>query len=125
MSVSIRMDASAAIKTLREVADKISTVEGVIETHSAPAMEDMAELAKYYCPVDTGRLRESIRMEGAFPHYTLIADAINQYGQPYAAYVEYGTSKMPAQPFMWPAVYTIWEDLRPTLGGAIRRHLLG
>lgn len=50
------------------------------------------------CPVDTGNLRNSIthKVEG---------DAVT-IGTPvhYASHVEYGTSKMAAQPFLRPAV---------------------
>lgn len=74
--------------------------------------------AKVYCPVDTGLLRNSIESSfegdgrtgemvgavtaggGGVSHvlYSLFGDGIN-----YARYVEYGTSRMAAQPFMTPA----------------------
>jgi HK97 gp10 family phage protein len=53
-------------------------------------------------PVDTGRLKGSIR-----------ADSTEDYGRvftdvEYAIYVEYGTSKMKAQPFLRPSL--VWNE---------------
>lgn len=54
--------------------------------------------AKRLCPVDTGRLRSSIthQVEGDTAYIGTNVE--------YAAYVEYGTSKMRAQPYLKPAV---------------------
>lgn len=56
--------------------------------------------AKMLCPVDTGRLRNSIT------HRTETSEQKEYIGTnvEYAAYVEYGTSKMKAQPYIKPAV---------------------
>ena len=63
--------------------------------------DDVVEDAKHYCPVRTGALRDSIRKE-------VTAEAVNVVAGggavDYAGYVEYGTSKMPAQPYLRPAV---------------------
>ena len=55
--------------------------------------------AKGYCPVDTGTLRNSIThtTEG---HDTAVIGTNVEY----APYVEYGTSRMKAQPYLAPAV---------------------
>lgn len=58
--------------------------------------------AKALCPVDTGRLRSSITN-------TLTTDGDGVVGivgtdVEYAPYVEMGTSRMPAQPFLLPAL---------------------
>lgn len=59
--------------------------------------------AKVYCPVDTGYLKGSISSsfegDGRYGAMTGTVTA----GANYARYVEYGTSKMGAQPFMNPA----------------------
>lgn len=54
--------------------------------------------AKQLCPVDTGRLRASIQ-------YAKTDDASCQVGTDveYAEFVELGTYKMAAQPFLFPA----------------------
>lgn len=56
--------------------------------------------AKEYCPVDTGRLRNSIS------HETDMTDQAAVIGSnvEYAAYVELGTSRQYAQPYLRPAV---------------------
>ena len=62
----------------------------VIEIFATTAVEQ----AKRTCPVDTGYLQSSISASGGT--ITVGAD--------YAQYVEYGTWKSPAQPFLTPAV---------------------
>jgi HK97 gp10 family phage protein len=54
--------------------------------------------AKIRCPVDTGALRASIQSE-------MTGETSGQVGTniTYAIFVEYGTSKAPAQPYMTPA----------------------
>lgn len=58
------------------------------------------DLAKQLCPVDTGALRASIhvRREGREAVYSIVAPL------DYAGYVEYGTHKMEAQPYLTPAI---------------------
>lgn len=58
--------------------------------------------AKHLCPVDTGRLRSSIT-------HGMASDARGIYGWvgtdvEYGKYVEMGTSRMAAQPFLRPAL---------------------
>lgn len=60
---------------------------------------EMAESqAKLLCPVDTDRLRGSITYSVQVPTVYVGTDV------EYAPYVELGTSKMKAQPFLMPAV---------------------
>lgn len=57
--------------------------------------------AKINCPVDTGLLRNSIthKVEEDSDKITATTGTNTEY----APYVEYGTSKMPAQPYLRPA----------------------
>lgn len=55
--------------------------------------------AKSGTPVDTGRLKGSIN------HRTTEDSAIVGTNVEYSEYVEYGTSRQKAQPFMRPALY--------------------
>lgn len=57
--------------------------------------------AKQNSPVDTGNLRRSNMMEKSTPGNCEVRIYNNA---DYAAYVEAGTSKSPAQPFMQPAL---------------------
>ena len=61
--------------------------------------EDVASDARSRAPVDTGALRDSIDVQ---PGKVTVS-------VPYAAFVEYGTSDTPAQPFLRPAADTV-ED---------------
>lgn len=54
--------------------------------------------AKQFAPVDTGRLRSSIKREIRDEAGRVYTDV------EYAPYVEFGTSSTPAQPYMQPAV---------------------
>lgn len=58
--------------------------------------------AKRLCPVDTGRLRSSITWTLASDHKGLLA--IIGTNVVYAPHVEFGTSRMRAQPFLRPAL---------------------
>lgn len=58
--------------------------------------------AKQLCPVDTGRLRSSITNEIGQDGDGLMATIGTNVE--YAPYVELGTSKMAAQPFLLPAL---------------------
>ncbi len=66
------------------------------------ALTQCGQLAEAYardlCPVDTGRLRDSIHYEVTEEGMSLIADA------PYAEYVELGTHRTAPQPFLRPAM---------------------
>ena len=71
--------------------------------------------AKQNCPVDTGKLRASITTE--------VGNLEAEVGTnvEYALYVEFGTSKQSAQPFMRPAldkaITQLNRDMAKTLGG--------
>lgn len=56
--------------------------------------------AKGYCPVDTGRLRNSITNEAYQDEQAVVIGTNVEY----AAYVELGTSKMAARPYLRPAL---------------------
>lgn len=75
--------------------------------------------SKQMVPVDTGALRSSANVEpasGAAGQYT----AKVNYEMHYAIYVEMGTSKMAAQPYLVPAAkfaeQTFVADLKKSLG---------
>lgn len=76
------------------IAAKDEAVAAALEAIGLQAEGDVALLA----PVDTGRLRASITHE-------VDGDAVNVGTDvEYASYVEYGTSKTKAQPFLEPAI---------------------
>ena len=73
--------------------------DGQIASDSACESEllRIAERAVGLVPVDTGELRGSIAHQKMGSGWAVVASA------PHAGYVEYGTSKMAAQPYLRPA----------------------
>lgn len=62
--------------------------------------------AKKRCPVDTGRLRASINTQKTGKMQVQVGSNVE-----YAPYVEYGTSKMQAQPYLRPAVDQVLNNI--------------
>ena len=56
--------------------------------------------AKHICPVDTGRLRASVNTKKCGSLCRSIGTSVE-----YAPYVEFGTRRMQAQPFLRPALH--------------------
>lgn len=90
MSTRVRIDADATAK-LQKLGDKYvaDVVLPKIEAH-----------AKRIVPVDEGDLQDSIHSEVSDEGMFVVADA------DHALFVEQGTSKMAAQPYLRPAMYT-------------------
>lgn len=72
--------------------------------------------AKKRCPVRTGALRNSITVD----FYGIMSAQIGPH-MPYAPYVEYGTRKMRAQPYLFPA----FEEERPKFEEGLARAVRG
>ena len=92
------MDVNRAIRAL-EKRRKVWREEG--GRRCLAAANRTAEAARARCPVDTGRLRASIRSAARGP----LASAVWTDCE-YARAVEYGTSDRPAQPFLLPAAHS-------------------
>ena len=117
--MSIEIDSSGAIARLNEFMQNFMQVNTVLEEDVNDGVELMVDTAKVLCPVDKGILRDSIHYEGSFPDYSIVVDAQNEAGQYYGFWVEWGTSRQGAQPFLWPAINAVL----PKLVYRIRRHV--
>lgn len=96
-----------------EVEDHTEEVLDGIEQAKARALEKIGLVAEGYakrlCPVDTGRLRNSIT------HATDDEAAYIGTNVEYAVYVEMGTVNTPAQPYLKPAATDHMERYRNIL----------
>lgn len=78
--------------------DKITPeLEAAIDQALQEAGLETEAEAKMRCPVDTGRLRASIQSHPGHLETTVSTNV------EYAPYVEFGTSRMRAQPYLFPA----------------------
>ncbi len=85
-------------RTVARLKTLVSAVEGIGAGAVHAAAEQCAGIARGLVPVDTGALKGSIGVvSGGRYASSVVASA------PHAAMVEYGTSKMAAQPYMLPA----------------------
>lgn len=87
-------------RLLARIRDIIDAMKSGSATGTRDAAEFIKDRAQQLVPVDTGRLRDSIRVNEIGPRsYTVgPGDEVE-----YADYVEFGTSRMAAQPYMRPA----------------------
>lgn len=80
---------------------------GALEIDTVEKLEALGleaqNAARRYCPVDTGRLRSSIRSSGAKRDARGWVVTVGTNVE-YAAYVEFGTRRMRAQPYLRPGV---------------------
>lgn len=92
------MDINVSITSNRDLIEQ-ATTEQIARALEAIGLQAEG-YAKMLCPVDTGNLRNSIT-------HTVSMDEQATYvgtNVEYAAYVEMGTSRMKAQPYLKPAV---------------------
>lgn len=68
---------------------------------ASTVLPKIVEKAKRIVPVESGHLQESIHQEVSGDGMFIVADA------EYAAFVELGTSKQHAQPYLRPAITTV------------------
>lgn len=95
----------------------IAAVEQYVMLFVAKIAHDLEAWAKAHAPVDTGFLKGSIEAVRSG-----VAEWIVQVGAEYAAYVELGTSRMAAQPYLTPAI----ETVRANAGvGSEEIHIMG
>jgi HK97 gp10 family phage protein len=94
----VRLKSSGLVVVYNIIPEVIAEVEAKAQVTVAKVAHDIAEDAKSRAPVRTGYLRDSIVVDGEGKAGFVTA------GAEYAGFVEYGTYKMAARPFMTPAV---------------------
>ncbi len=99
MSLRINITTRGFQQVVDEFRGFNSRLQTAIVDSLGKATDEIVTIAQSYAPVRTGALRDSIHSEPTGPmSYGLTADV------DYAVFVEYGTVRMLAQPFMRPAV---------------------
>lgn len=92
----------------------LGQVKKGMEQQAAQALEVIGGMAETYakllCPVDTGRLRNSITHQMQGNTAVIIGTNVE-----YAPYVELGTRRMKAQPYIKPAVEEHADDYKRIL----------
>lgn len=102
-----------------KIVDNSSEVLNATEAQITKALESIGLLAeghaKVICPVDTGRLRNSLT------HQTNSGEKKVYIGTnvDYASYVEFGTSRMRAQPYLKPAVQDHLDEYKQAIKDAL------
>lgn len=95
------------LKELSEALDNLtSKMQGkAVRRSLKAAAEPMVKAARSNAPVETGALRKSIKASTSVRLARGVAQTKISYGkaQFYGQFVELGTSKMPARPFLRPA----------------------
>ena len=101
-----------------DLTNRTQEAKALLRELAGAALEGIAQRAETYakarCPVDTGRL------QGSLTHVR--EDLTAWVGSPvdYAAYVELGTSKAKAQPYLGPAVYEHTEEYQDMAASALK-----
>lgn len=103
--------------TLKQIGEKVSE-------KTKQALKECSDMlvheAKSRCPVDSGRLRDSIHAEKkkGGTKYQIVADAKDDQGRYYGRIVEY--SPKINKPFMYPAMDSLREQIKDKLINAVK-----
>lgn len=104
---------------VKVIFNRLPEIAGRLRADGAALVQETADNvatgAQQRAPVDTGYLRANIHRQGSGLDATVVSEA------PYSGYVEYGTGRMGARPFFWPAL----EAERPIYLAAWRAILSG
>ncbi|MFJ2621368.1 HK97-gp10 family putative phage morphogenesis protein [Glutamicibacter sp. NPDC087344] len=105
MSFNIDFDTSELVTFANELLAVVQKVPSQTQSVVNKTAKDIEATAKAIVPVDTGNLRSSINTQpsrgASRSSVTIGADVVA--GTKYAKYLEFGTSRMTARPFMGPA----------------------
>lgn len=117
-----------ALANLRKTAAPVNDVR--IGENAAAALEPVAEDARRLAPVDDGDLRDSIGIATSLTEQNEFdgkAVFVGPLGANvfYAGFIELGTVKMRAQPFLAPALHENRELVFDVLGSLVGHDMIG
>ncbi len=93
--------------------DFMQSIDGRLAEAVRAGAETVRSGAAEMCPVDTGALRDSITAESDGNSAVVSANT------DYAAFVEFGTSKMAPQPYLVPALIENSQAVLSSIAGAL------
>lgn len=116
---------SMTVHGAQAIAAKFAAAAAIVPAKAVPSALDQAGLlvvrrAKQKAPVDTGTLRASIMKIDVSP-----AEVDAVAFADYSVYVEFGTYKMTAQPYMTPALDESKDQIEELIGHAVITTLEG
>ena len=109
VAINVEVDADAVINTLQ---NGLANLEDSIEQALDQAGSQICDIARTIVPVRTGFLRSTIGYSADGLSLELTASAY------YAGFVEFGTRRMHAEPYMRPAFYQFYPMLVDAIAAA-------
>lgn len=97
MPFQVRVDVTQAVALLQRLGSNINS--SIPQQTLQAGADQLVESAKGVAPVLTGRLRDSIHTTEASA-----TRAVVEASAEYAGFVEYGTSRMSAEPYITPSI---------------------
>lgn len=103
-------------RKLKGIPDKLA--KKALRQSMRPAMKEVLKEAQQNAPVDSGDLKKSIKLKAgprskkAITLDVAVGEGFFKGDTFYAGFVEFGTSKMPAKPFMRPAYDSKGQDAK-------------
>lgn len=92
----------------------ISEISNAVRAALGDIGEKSVGYAQEVVPVDTGALRDSLGYEASDNEVTIYA------GQPYSSYVELGTSRQAAQPYLRPSVMNHTDEYKSIIANKVK-----
>ena len=110
----------------QELTTRLMEIEAeLLAAATAAASVDAGEVAitaQELCPVESGELKRSITAGvQAIPNGVRVSVAA---GASYGGYVEHGTGKTPARPFLYPTIKIYAGKIRRQMTAAVREAML-
>jgi HK97 gp10 family phage protein len=118
MAITLGIEVTGAKQIIARLGALDARTRAALDDGMADAAETLRAEAASAAPRKTGRLRASIAvLREGFSGLAVAARA------PYARFVELGTRRVPARPFLWPALFRLRRALIARIGEIVARAL--
>jgi HK97 gp10 family phage protein len=120
--VSFQFAGVAELKnTLNEVGLALDDREPAVKQIILGPAQKMRDNAKSLAPYRTGNLRDAVYASVGGVKQRGVIMGVRERKAPYAGFVEFGTSKMPAHPFFRPALLTMFSSYVADLAPGVQK----